>query len=213
LAFPAFLLGLRPLPAGPSRCSRVRRLPGGKPPYIDHRALWSPLQSARSSAGAPRNLRPPVCKQAGWPWPWAPPLLGFVYLPPLHRNDHPRVHSPRDPGRPRRQNALSCRDRPRVRADGATRRHQVPPSWFLTTSTAFSARRLRVCCASLPAMGFIAFPVPRARSPGGVRVGVGAFPAVRFTPFEEFPSSTAAPHHCDPCRPAVPAPRGMRHLP
>jgi hypothetical protein len=62
-------------------------------------------------------------------------------------------------------------------------------------------------------MGFIAFPVPRARSPGGVRVGVGAFPAVRFTPFEEFPSSTAAPHHCDPCRHAVTAPQGMRHLP
>lgn len=176
LAFPAVLLGLRPLPAWPSRSSRIRRLVGGKPPRIDHRALWSPLQRAHSSAGAPRNLRRPVCKQTEWPQPWAPPLLGFVYLAPLHRNNHPRIHSPRDPGKSRRRNALICRERPRVRADGATRRHQVPPAWFLTTSTAFSARRLRVCCASLPAMGFTAFPVPRARSPKGVRVGVGRSP-------------------------------------
>jgi hypothetical protein len=35
----------------------------------------------------------------------------------------------------------------------------VPPSWFLTTSTAFSAQGLRVCCTPLPALGFIAFPV------------------------------------------------------
>jgi hypothetical protein len=33
----------------------------------------------------------------------------------------------------------------------------VPPSWFLTTSTACSAQGLRVCCTPLPALRFIAF--------------------------------------------------------
>jgi hypothetical protein len=138
---------------------------------------------------------------------------GIRPLAPLRRNDHPRIHSPRTRVGTGRRSAPSHRDRSRVRADGATRRHPVPPSWFLTTSAACSARRLRVCCASLPAMGFTAFPVPRFRAPEGVRRAVGAFPAARFTPFEEFPSSTAAPHRCDPCRPAVSAPPGLRHLP
>jgi len=31
---------------------------------------------------------------------------------------------------------------------------RVPPSWFLTTSMVFSARKLQVCCALQPVMGF-----------------------------------------------------------
>jgi hypothetical protein len=34
---------------------------------------------------------------------------------------------------------------------------QVPPSWFRTTSTAFSVRRLQACCILLPILGFAAF--------------------------------------------------------
>ena len=33
----------------------------------------------------------------------------------------------------------------------------VPPSWFRTTSTVYSAPGLRVCCASLPAWGSLRF--------------------------------------------------------
>jgi len=49
--------------------------------------------------------------------------------------------------------------------------------------------------------GFAAFHVrPPARPKAGRR---GKIPATRFTPFEEFPSSAAAPHHCGRCLPAV----------
>lgn len=52
--------------------------------------------------------------------------------------------------------------------------------------------------------GFAAFhafrlPVP----PEGDLAGRVPIPATRFTPFEEFPSSVAAPHHCGRCLPAV----------
>jgi hypothetical protein len=92
-----------------------------------------------------------------------------------------------------------------LRIDGAFRRHPVPSSWFLTTSTASSARGLRVCCAPLPALGFDAFPASGIPHHPEVDWMTLAFPASRVVPFEEFPSSAAAPHHCGRCPPAVAA--------
>jgi hypothetical protein len=45
----------------------------------------------------------------------------------------------------------------------------VPPSWFCTTSTAFSSDTVRVCCNALPAMGFTPFPACRSESPRSAR--------------------------------------------
>ena len=81
----------------------------------------------------------------------------------------------------------------------------VPPSWSLTTSTVYSARRLQVCCTLLPAMEFDAFPVSASRSPEGGSGRTFTFPAPRVIPFEEFPSSTAVPHHCGRCPPDIAA--------
>jgi len=76
----------------------------------------------------------------------------------------------------------------------------VPPSWSLTTSTAFSAQGLRVCCTPLTTLGFDAFPALAPRSsPEGLPGEAIAFPAPRIVPFEEFPSSAAVPHHCGRC--------------
>ena len=93
---------------------------------------------------------------------------------------------------------------------GFQARHRVPPSWFLTTSTVYSAPWPRVCCTPLPALGFVALPVARARlaPPGPKSEGAGGtrapFPATR-TPFEGFPSSAAVPHRCGHCLRAVAA--------
>ena len=46
--------------------------------------------------------------------------------------------------------------------------------------------------------GLAAFSAARGR-----RRWAGTFPATRFTPFEEFPSSAAVPHHCGRCLRAV----------
>jgi hypothetical protein len=62
----------------------------------------------------------------------------------------------------------------------------VPPSWFLTTSAAFSAQGLQVCCALLPAVGFDALPAPASRPPEGTlqdrRVSRAAFHTLRRVP-------------------------------
>jgi hypothetical protein len=60
--------------------------------------------------------------------------------------------------------------------------------------------------------GFVAFHAHRGQKPEAVRRRSGArdpevaFPATRFTPFEVFPSPTAAPHHCGRCLLAVTVP-------
>jgi len=67
-----------------------------------------------------------------------------------------------------------------LRIAGTTRRHLVPSSWFFTTSTASSARRLRVCCTPLPALRFAAFPaVDPRRTRRAPSVGLVSRDAVR----------------------------------
>jgi hypothetical protein len=66
---------------------------------------------------------------------------------------------------------------------------------------------LRAAAASLlhPAAGPGVHRVSRCLRPGLPKVlrPVGPFPAMRFIPFEGFPSSAAVPHHCGRCPPAV----------
>jgi len=67
----------------------------------------------------------------------------------------------------------------------------VPPSWFLTTMTAYSAREGAGLLHPATDRGFAAFrdsrwPVPSAPRGSGHR-SPGSFPATRFTPSEDFP--------------------------
>lgn len=74
--------------------------------------------------------------------PRGPPLLGFIERP--FAGVSSRVHS-----------GVT------FRLPSVHRCHPVnlvPPSWFLSTSTAFSTLELRVCCTPQPTMGFVAFP-------------------------------------------------------
>jgi len=77
----------------------------------------------------------------------------------------------------------------------------VPSPWFRTTSTAYSAHRSRVYCTPKPDGVRCVSKLPltsvadRSRQCGETAL----IPAARFTPFEEFPSSAAVPHHCGRC--------------
>jgi hypothetical protein len=55
-------------------------------------------------------------------------------------------------------------------------RSRVPPSWFRTTSAAFSSATVQVCCALLPILGFAVF-LPVAKRASSRRV-----PALRSFP-------------------------------
>lgn len=69
----------------------------------------------------------------------------------------------------------------------------VPPPWFLTTSTVFSALELRVYCTPLSTLRFVTLHVASfrsARRPPGV---TDAIPATQLIPFEGFPSFAAVP--------------------
>jgi hypothetical protein len=188
LVFPARPPRPWPSPAGPSRTSRVRRphrneSRRGRPPCPS-----PPLRSALATVGAPRD--PPRSEDPLGTW--APPLLRFVHFAPLRRTTR-RASTPPDP-------------KVWFGADAAKRRHPVPSSWFLTTSTVSSARRLRACCIPLTAMRFTAFRVAACRSED--LHAVTTLPAVGLTPYEEFPSPAAAPRHHGRCPPAVTRPDG-----
>jgi len=64
---------------------------------------------------------------------------------------------------------------------------RVPPSWFLTTSMVFSARKLQVCCALQPVMGFarVSRTVARCRACARLVPPI-CFPQV-ISPLEVFP--------------------------
>jgi hypothetical protein len=55
--------------------------------------------------------------------------------------------------------------------------------------------------------------VPPARATRRRLDRTGTFPATRFTPFEDFPSSAAVPHHCGRCLPAVTVLPGAKSQP
>jgi hypothetical protein len=82
-------------------------------------------------------------------------------------------------------------------------RDHVPPSWFLTTSTVYSSRRFG-CFAIRDGHGvcYVSGPALRPSGEPDLRT-TGPFPATRFIPLEEFPSTAAAPHHCGRCLLAV----------
>jgi len=80
----------------------------------------------------------------------------------------------------------------------------VPSSWFCATSTVYSARQgsgLLHPDARTGSLRFGSQPpstcfVPSRSQSQCTRKGSALLPATRFTPFEEFPSPIAAPHHC-----------------
>jgi len=72
----------------------------------------------------------------------------------------------------------------------------VPPSWFRTTSTASSARRLQVCCTLLPVLGFAAFRHAFFRPSRGRPGDPTRFPATQARTLRRLPlasSRTASP--------------------
>jgi hypothetical protein len=115
-------------------------------------------------------------------------LLSWDSSAPSHR------HTP---------SASTPRSRSSLRADAATRRlafHPrgfAPPRWFAPRKGRGSvaprnrSRVRRVSC------------VPPCRATRRRLGGTGSVPATRFTPFEDFPSPEAVPHHCGRCLPAV----------
>jgi hypothetical protein len=94
-----------------------------------------------------RNLRAlaPLQRVRFFPEPRGSPLLGFVRV-------RPSVDTPPERSLPEND---GCRF---PSADRCQTARPVPPSWFHTTSTVCSARKLRVCCTPQPTMGFAAFP-------------------------------------------------------
>jgi hypothetical protein len=101
------------------------------------------LSWGRTPSGAsPRRGCPPPLRR--------PPLRA-----PLLRSP---VASTPGPAFARRPSAPSCHAR-----------DLVPPSWFRTTSTAFSATGSQVCCTLLPTMGFATFPAADTHDRGRTR--------------------------------------------
>jgi hypothetical protein len=96
--------------------------------------------------------------------------------------------------------------KPKLRsAMGYDSHRHVPPSWFRTTSTAFSRTGSRAYCISVPdGVRHVSTPhVLVSQHPRRV-------PATH-TPLEEFHSPVAVPHHCGLCLPAVHATRTTLH--
>jgi len=192
---PRRVAGRLAFPAPPSALGRRRPGPRGLPRRVALARCPAPLTRCVSAVEVrPRGLclsfralprRPgPLTAPGGATSPilsWD--SLTFAPLP----FDRRRVHS----RRPRPPSGRWCHPPT-----------HVPPSWFLTTSAAFSAPWLRVCCTPLPALGFDAF---RGVCGPDVRGLPGAFstPRIATLPFEEFPSSAAVPHHCGRCPLAV----------
>jgi hypothetical protein len=76
----------------------------------------------------------------------------------------------------------------------------VPPSWFHTTSTVYSAQGPRVCCAPLTTLGFVTFP---PQLPIGPRASLLHAVSPRRTTLRSFPfvgSRTASPRPLPSCR-------------
>ena len=110
---------------------------------------------------------------------------------------------------------------PRSKLPSVQRYHppnHVPPPRFLTAMTACSARRATGLLHPATDLGFAAFHAAQHLHPllprdSRTRDTRTALPATRFTPFEDFPSSTAVPHHCGRCLLAVTVAIHLRHRP
>jgi hypothetical protein len=114
-----------------------------------------------------------------------------------------------------------CRRR---RSTGCRSGRLVPPLWFCTTPTVFSANEFRAYCIPVPEgvrsvsttvdhSSSARKQVPPDKSGGRWRSGrIGHFPDCAFTPLEEVPPSAAVPHRCGRC-PLVVVPPSWTPLP
>lgn len=177
----------RPLPAQARRSTLVTlaRLQSARDPVGTARPTPEGVGPTRHRVRTPGTN--PACSFLSWPRPLlaSPPVSG-----------RPKAASLARP--------LPASANAGLRV-GIPPRHPVPPAWFLTTSAACSAPGLRVCCAPLPVLRFIAFPAVAPAHSRKRRQLEPAFPATRSIPFEGFPSSAAAPRHRGRCLPAVTA--------
>jgi len=140
-----------------------RRRSGTDPPLRKNRnradpRVLAPLQSSHCCPGRTR-----------------PPLVGFVRrcvpMPRLAPQPGSGADLPSTDPETRKRIPRLPTERPLPHASphaSVPRNHprnRVPSSWFCTTSTVSSARRLRACCIPLPAMGFVAFLMSRIPDP------------------------------------------------
>jgi len=82
----------------------------------------------------------------------------------------------------------------------------VPTSWFHTTSPVYSAHQVSSLLhleTGKSSLRFQVLPPPSASRSQRLMGDGPLFPHARFTPFEEFPSPVAVPHHCGRCLLAV----------
>jgi hypothetical protein len=96
----------------------------------------------------------------------------------------------------------SPQSEPKLRDVGPQASAALPPSWFRTTSTVSSSSRLASLLHLAASRGSTRFRTDRpGRAPQAAALPgpTGTIPASQFTPLEEFPSSTAVPHHCGRC--------------
>jgi hypothetical protein len=66
---------------------------------------------------------------------------------------------------------------PRALRGSTASRSRVPPSWFRTTSAAFSSPTVQVCCALLPILGFAVFPPVAKRGSSQRAPALRSFPS------------------------------------
>jgi len=117
-----------------------------------------------------------------------PPLLGFVHLVPLRRQSAARPL-------PERRNAPSSTWFPPVRT--------FRPRGFSPPRRFTPQQRCQVYCNLIPARVRCVSVAPSSLCPASQTQGcMSAFPAT-CAPLEEPSSSTAVPHHCGQCPPAV----------
>lgn len=177
--------------------------------FRDPARRWNPSRPAEAGHGLRLSWSSSACA----PSSSNRPCVHSPSLDPTRRPDQTRPQT-------RRRSALAeacLRGTGRSLSRGPTvpPASDVPPSWFLTTSTAYSTRPTAGLLHPAADLGVarVSFGAPPRADPT-TEVTVprpGHAPAAlaaRFVPFKEFPSPAAAPHHCGRCLLAVGTPQG-----
>jgi hypothetical protein len=172
-------------PAPSSTFRRCRPGPRGVPFRRPLRVPGPPRKASSSRVGAdgPRDLGPLF------------EALSRASVPPRGRASSREIRAPLRRHLPR-SSATGEQAPVGSTLPGAER---VPPSWFLTTSTASSKRGPRVCCAPQPARGSSRFGAGRSRSrPKTVADLRSPSPRRSSYPSKSFPRRQPVPRHRGP---------------